>query len=318
MLEARPGSDALLRFTEHPAAAVRRTAVHLLAGSGRPELPRRLSELATDPDPAVRTAAAAAARRIRTAPPPLQISLLGGFRLQRGAWVADDAAWGRRAARRLVRLLLVHRPEPVPEDVLLEAFWPDAPADAARHSLQTAVSSARRLLDPPGGSTVLETSGGGYRLRLGERDSVDAERFERAAEAALAATGGERLRLLAAAAELWGGEPLPEEGFADWAAAWRERLVDRYTAVLSALAQGRLDAGELPAATGAAGRLVRRDPLNEAGHRILMRANARAGRRSRSLRQYLECRHALVESLGVEPAAETSELQRRILAGEPV
>jgi hypothetical protein len=36
------------------------------------------------------------------------------------------------------------------------------------------------------------------------------------------------------------------------------------------------------------------------------------------LRQYLECRRALVVELGVEPSAETSAIQARILAGEPV
>ena len=47
-----------------------------------------------------------------------------------------------------------------------------------------------------------------------------------------------------------------------------------------------------------------------------MVAYARTGRTSHALRQYLECRHALVLELGVEPAAETSRLQALILAGE--
>ena len=47
-----------------------------------------------------------------------------------------------------------------------------------------------------------------------------------------------------------------------------------------------------------------------------MRAFARAGRRGHALRQYLECRRALVDALAIEPAAETASLQRRIMAGE--
>jgi hypothetical protein len=43
-----------------------------------------------------------------------------------------------------------------------------------------------------------------------------------------------------------------------------------------------------------------------------------SGRTSYALRQYLECRRALVMQLGVEPAAETSRLQARILAGAAV
>jgi DNA-binding SARP family transcriptional activator len=49
-----------------------------------------------------------------------------------------------------------------------------------------------------------------------------------------------------------------------------------------------------------------------------MLAYARSGRRGHALRQFLACRRALVDGLGVEPAEETAALQRRILAGEPV
>jgi DNA-binding SARP family transcriptional activator len=49
-----------------------------------------------------------------------------------------------------------------------------------------------------------------------------------------------------------------------------------------------------------------------------MTAYARSGRRGHALRQYLECRRALVDGLGIEPAEETSRLQARILAGESV
>ena len=44
----------------------------------------------------------------------------------------------------------------------------------------------------------------------------------------------------------------------------------------------------------------------------------RAGRTGHALRQYLECRRALVDGLGIEPAEATSRLQARVLAGESV
>jgi DNA-binding SARP family transcriptional activator len=49
-----------------------------------------------------------------------------------------------------------------------------------------------------------------------------------------------------------------------------------------------------------------------------MTAYARAGRTGHALRQYLECRSTLVETIGTEPAEATSRLQARILAGEAV
>jgi DNA-binding SARP family transcriptional activator len=66
----------------------------------------------------------------------------------------------------------------------------------------------------------------------------------------------------------------------------------------------------------AARALVDLDPLDEHAQRLLIGAYAAVGRRADALRQFLECRRALVEQLGIEPDAETLALQRRILAGE--
>jgi DNA-binding SARP family transcriptional activator len=49
-----------------------------------------------------------------------------------------------------------------------------------------------------------------------------------------------------------------------------------------------------------------------------MLAYARAGRRGHALRQFLACRRALLDAVGIEPAQETVALQRLILAGETV
>lgn len=316
---ALPGGAALDGFAHHPNAGVRRAVLLAAVAAGRPDGIERVGEFARDPDVGVREAARSVAERIRRDPPPLAFRLLGGFELRRAMWVVDDGAWDRRVAQRLVRYLLCRGGGPVIEDDLLAAFWPDAPAPAARRSLQVAVSSARAVLDPPGADESRLTSAQRtYRLRLRERDVVDADEFERAARAALANTGGGRRAALQAAAALWGGEPLPEERYTDWAIPWRERLLDHHAAVLSALADAHADAGDLLAAVHVARRLVELDPLDEAAHRRLIVALARSGRRGHALRQFLACRHALVTTLGVEPGEETSALQRRVLAGEAV
>jgi DNA-binding SARP family transcriptional activator len=248
----------------------------------------------------------------------LAFRLLGGFSVTRGAWRPDDAAWERQLAQRLVRFLLLHRDRRVSEDELLDTFWPDRDADSARRSLRVAASRARRVLDPPGAASLIDSASRAYRLQLRPGDSVDADDFEAAARAALGETGPARMRSLERAAGLWAGEPLPEERYSDWAHGWRDRLTNLYADVLAALADGCLDRGELTAAGLRARELVALDPLDEGGHRRLMLVHARAGRRHRALQQFSACRSALVEQLGVEPAAETVRLQQRILAGEPV
>ncbi len=316
---ARPGGAALGAFMAHPVPAVRRAAVLTAVTAGHPDGYSRAQELASDPDPDVAHAATAALARVAREPPPLAFRLLGGFELRRGSWVVDETTWERRVAERIVRLLVVSGGA-VSEDDLFEAFWPQRPAASARRGLQVAISAARAVLDPPGAATShLEAGERVYRLHLHEADRVDAIEFERAAGVALGtAAGAGRGAALVAAVQLWGGEPLPQERYSDWAIPWRERLLDRYGEVLAALADDHAARGDAAAAAAAARRLVDLDPLNEGAQRRLIVAYARGGRRAHALRQFLACRRALVEQLGVEPGDETAALQRRLLAGEPL
>ncbi|TMM02465.1 MAG: hypothetical protein E6G10_10180 [Actinobacteria bacterium] len=315
---AWPGGEALLPFTDHPLAAVRSRAVGPVVASGHPRALGQLRDMAREADPAVAAAARAALESVRRAPPPLIFRLLGGFEARRGAWRIDAAAWGRPLTARLVRFLLVNRGTVVPEDVLFEHFWPGKPAASARRNLQVAVSMARGVLDTGlGGESIIEAVEHGYRLRLADHDLVDSEEFEVAAGTALTERDlAARRTLLERAAALWGGEPLPEDRYADWSRDWRRRLVDRYTGVLEALVDACRDEGDARATIQFATRLLELDPLNETVHRELMIAYARCGRIADALRQYLACRRLLVDELGVEPSAATSLMQGRILAGD--
>jgi len=306
-----PDGLQLAVFLDHPVHAVRDAALAPAVRSGDPRALSRLEQL--------RKASGVAEKRLTLSLPPLRFELLGQFAVSRGAWQTRDDAWARPIDARLVRFLLVHRDRPLSEDEIFAALWPDLSATSARRSLQVAASRARRVLDAPGAKqSVIERSGRAYRLALGERDSVDADEFRRAAETALAERGEERRALLEHARSLWSGEPLVEERYTDWAVAYREGLIDRYTAVLTALVELDERCGDHVRAAGTARQLVELDPLNEGAHRALIAAYARAGRTGQALRQFLECRHTLIETLGIEPAEATSRLQARLLAGEAV
>jgi DNA-binding SARP family transcriptional activator len=316
---AFPEGLQLLPFLDHPDAKVRRAALGPALSSGSPEALAHLKRLEKDSDEEMAEAAQRAGDRLAASMPPLHFEMLGTFGVRRGSWRVEEGGWGRPIDAKLVRFLLVHLEEPVVEDLIFEALWPGLAASSARRSLQVAVSRVRRLLDPPhAAESIIQSVDRTYRLALGEKNVVDAEEFRSAAELALAEQGGDRLRLLERARSLWGGEPLPEERYSDWATSYRERIADRHVAVLTALIGAYLGAGEDAEAADAARELVDLDPLNEEGHRALMSAYARSGRRGHALRQYLECRRALVDSLGVEPDEATSRLQARILAGEAV
>ena len=315
---AWPGGEHLLALTDHPAPGVRRAALRAAVASGRPEVPARLAALEDDPHPDVANAARRAARALRETPPSRLYTTLGGFGVRIGAWRVPASAWARAATARLVRLLLVH-PEGATEQVLFEAFWAGRDATAARRSLQVEISRARAVLDGQAGAddSAIARTPSGYRLVLREGDLIDAEEFERAARAALGRPAPDARSALEAAVRLWTGIPLPDEE-GEWAQPWRRRLVALQAEVLGALAAAHRRQGEHAAAAQVAAQHVALDPLDEGAHEELIRAYARTGRRAHALRQFLVCRRALVDELGVEPSARLRELQLRVLAGEPV
>jgi DNA-binding SARP family transcriptional activator/tetratricopeptide (TPR) repeat protein len=312
---AFPGGPQVMSLVEHPETAVRDAAVVAAAAAGRPEALARLAE--TDPGDGRSKASPPVSlrERLKRQPPPLRFRTLGRFEIRRGSYALDGTLWERKVAERVVRLLLIRGGELVPEDELLEAFWPEKPPGSARRGLQTAISSARAALDLPWERTRLTAAERSYALTLHDGDRLDADAFEGAARRALTATGSERISAMEAAVGLWRGEPLPEERYSDWAASWREGLISLHADVLGGLVEAYSRTGDHAAAARAARALVDLDPLDEHAQRLLMGAYAAAGRRGAALRQFLECRRALVEELGIEPEAETLALQRSILAG---
>jgi LuxR family maltose regulon positive regulatory protein len=314
LLRARPESDVHVVLAQDPDPSLRASVVETLATGGSPAEAQALTELTEDEDATVAGAARAAVARLATTPPPLHISVLGGFAVRRGRHVVTAEEWGRPLARKVARFLVTRRGELVPEDELFEHFWPAKSPESARRNLHVAISSVRAVLDAPGwGASRIAATDHAYRFTLLPGDELDGDRFDRAAAAALAAPTD--VAGLRAAAAMWTGDPLPEDLHEEWALVWRERLRDRYAAVLGALADGLLAAGDTAAATDVARRLVALDPCDEAAHRRLIRAFAASGRRGRALRQFLECRRTLVTELGVEPAAATAALHADVLAG---
>ena len=231
MQGALPGGEALVAMVDHPDSAVRRAALLTALAAGHPTVLARLTALAKDTDEQVASAAGAASERLRAHPPPLRFELLGGFRVKRAGWELDEgvgAADGRargplsahrrrgRPRRRSVRGVLVGpsrgRGSPAPGSCSLPRTQGPRPA------------RRRGECDRGQGAHVPPAAA--------RADSVDCAEFEAAAAAALADRGA-GAPSLARAAELWTGEPAPEDRYAAWSFAWRERLVETYASVLA-------------------------------------------------------------------------------------
>ncbi|HLI57598.1 MAG TPA: BTAD domain-containing putative transcriptional regulator [Actinomycetota bacterium] len=249
--------------------------------------------------------------------PALEFRLLGRFAAWRTGTEIPAAAFGGRLVRSLVRVLLTRRGAFVSKDLLTEALWPSrAPADPSAN-LDVLVSRARRALGDPG---LVTAGSGGYSFCGDEACCrVDAERF--LAEAASGAAASEdgnpvlALRAFQSALDLWQGEPLAEDRYADWAQEYRRALGRAHLDVLEGAATAALAAGMPVRAVALAERAVTLEPLREAGHLLLARALAGSGDAAGALAAIAALRQSLADELGLDLPPAAAELELAILRG---
>jgi len=252
----------------------------------------------------------------RRALAPLRVVTLGGFQVWRGAALLPQTAWSEHKARSLFACLLSAPNYQLSQDQVLELLWPGVPPEAGASRLRYTLHQLRAILD---GQTHSATKPGtGYIERRGDLlcllpaggqpardDWLDAERFAHLADTAL--TGQDPAACRAALA-LYGGDYLPGEPYADWAAGRREELRWRYQALL--LHQARLTHRvALGEAEPCLRLLLAADQGHEEAALLLMRGLAVTGRRAEALRVYQALAAALYDDLGVAPGDEAQALR---------
>ena len=151
----------------------------------------------------------------------------------------------------LVRILAVHE-HGLPVDAVLELLFPDAPADAARQRLRQVLT---RLRAAAGEIVVREED----RLRLVPA-WVDVREFLAATNRVRSARGAHAVHLAYAALALYGGEPLPEDTYAEWAHAIRDEVRYRHLGLLDLVATDATERGSRDEALTALEAAAREDP----------------------------------------------------------
>ncbi|MEA2169231.1 MAG: hypothetical protein QOF76_2531, partial [Solirubrobacteraceae bacterium] len=179
------------------------------------------------------------------------VRILGPFAVSAGGRAVVPPP-GRPAT--LVKLLAASGP--VALDAAVETLWPGTEAVTGRARLRNLLNRLRAAC----GDLVQRTDDG---LRLAPGARIDAARFEAAAVAALAAPAMTRAGLARAALAGYGGELLPEDRYADWATAPRERLRRRQLELLDLLADDAVERGDVDEAIRLLERATEAEPLDE-------------------------------------------------------
>jgi DNA-binding SARP family transcriptional activator len=223
----------------------------------------------------------------------VQIDLLGRFQVAIGGRAIPAEAWRRERGAGLVKLLALSANHRLHREQVMEAFWPDLDTEAAGANLRKAVHYARRALGEP----ALIELGDVVALAPRETLAIDVETFEDAATTALQ---GRDPGSCARAADLYGGELLPDDRYSEWVEPARKRLQDRYALLLRTARLWE--------------RLVALDPADETAQCGLMQAALDAGNRAEAIRAFQRLRERLRIDVGVGPKASTIALYERALA----
>ena len=229
--------------------------------------------------------------------------------------------WLEHRPGQLLKLLITERHRVVHVDEIIDALWGNTP-HASPGNVRQCVYAIRSRLDPHrrrrDTSSVIIAHRGGYSIDR-RRLRVDCDEFEthvRRGMGAFRANDTARAREeLVAGLDLYRGEFLADEPYAQWALTERSRLAGvagRGLRVLASIAVGRHDYDE---ATRHLERLATIDEYDVDVQRSLIAMCLARGRRSEAKRRYMALRSRLKHEFGEEPGfdlADTGLLRRQL------
>jgi DNA-binding SARP family transcriptional activator len=226
-------------------------------------------------------------------------------------------------------VLLLRANRPCPRSMLIEALWGSEPPGSPEAALRVCISRLRRCLGdcaprldsvgPPGGRAPGHRQQRGYMMtvRPGELDVDEFTDLVAQGQAELdmgnaAAAAASYVQALA----LWGDPPLPDLPESEVIAAAIARLKNQRQAVIDALIDARLAAGEHEQVLGQLRAAVSATPGRERTCAQLMTAYHALGMRTEALEVYQQARQVALEQQGAEPGPVLAVLYQRILAEE--
>ncbi|MBN2391418.1 MAG: tetratricopeptide repeat protein [Anaerolineae bacterium] len=223
-------------------------------------------------------------------------------------------------ARGLLVYLAMESDREHPRESLAGLLWPEFPEQRARHTLSQVLYNVRQVIGDRAKnheSPFLHVTSQTLRFNRASHHWLDVARFVAPLPISTLA-----LSNLEASAALYRGHFL--EGFSlgdspafeEWVLMQRERLQRAALEIFSQLAAGHAQQRHYDRALFYAWQQLDLDPWREDAHRQVMRLLALSGRRTAALAHYDACRHKLLDEVGVEPEAETTELYVAVKAGD--
>lgn len=255
----------------------------------------------------------ATADRAEAGAPPVSIYAFGKFRVFCGGREVGDENWKTRKSKYLFAYLACQNERDVPDEKLMELFWPDHDPDKARQNLYSALSHIRKALEGylPEYDKVVVSQKGFYRINATLHYTVDVREFERyyeaGSQAARAGNVDEAVGSFQRAEALYQGEFL-EGYYSDWALNYRDDYERKYQDLLNRLMTHFAQKGRSQVVTDYCQKLLSLDPCDQEAHLHLMKAYVALGKPEQAVRQYQQCCQVLKNELNLSASPEIASL----------
>jgi DNA-binding SARP family transcriptional activator len=247
--------------------------------------------------------------------PTLAIYCLGLFQVYHDDQLITD--WRSLKGLAILKYLIAHHGTTVTKDTLMDVFWPNADAEAARRNLHQALYSLRQVLKqgrPDFQHILFENDC--YFLNPALRIWIDVAEFEMRVEASRRLESADAVAAAMAeysiAESLYQGDFLEEDPYEDWPQQQREHLRNLYLDVADHLTAYLLEQGDYVAVIALCQKILSCDHYHEEAYRRLMQCYIARGQRHLAIRQYQMCVKALGE-LDLTPTEETLALYQYLL-----
>lgn len=249
-------------------------------------------------------------------PPDIGANLFGHFSLRvKGRPVSD---FPNRKVLELFTHLLLHHDKPMHRDNLLGIFWPDYPQESAKNSLNVAMHTLRRFLQPHlPGCEIITFSHGCYGFSPELTISTDAASFQlylnTASDALHRGETASAMSALHQALYLYRGDFLANFRAEEWIEDHRNHLREKYLQALSRMSDYFFGKKDFYLTIHVCNQMLDTDYTLEPVHRRLMECYLAIDERNLAIRQFKKCEQMMDKYFETKPSRRTDELYRQAL-----
>jgi len=251
-----------------------------------------------------------------SSPPQLRIHTFGRTRVDvAGRDVGGD--WLHQRPGQLLEYLVCARHRVATSEQISEALWPGREQPWSTTSVRHQVHALREKLEPDRGSDTpsqfIVTQRGGYRLDP-KRVWIDADEFDDKVRTGLTlfvnGEGQAAMAPLQQALNLYQGDFLSDDPYAEWALEERDRLRELAGRELRAMLSQTRSSGDLDPAAEHARRLAEMEPFDLDVQREFLEICIERGRHSEAMRRYALIRRRVRREFGHDPDFNLADLGR--------